>query len=141
MLLNGEDPIGSMGVDTAPAVLSQKPKSLYNYFKQCFAQVTNPAIDPSVVEEARLEYPEIEFRQRFLAEWAESEGKVFKNIDDCFDSKLQPWQKGKHYLMGLDVAKQHDYTVAYVIDIKDMSIVASDRFNGCLLYTSPSPRD
>ena len=35
-----------MGVDTAPAVLSQKPKSLYNYFKQCFAQVTNPAIDP-----------------------------------------------------------------------------------------------
>jgi len=46
MLLNGEEPVGSMGVDTAPAVLSRKPKSLYNYFKQCFAQVTNPAIDP-----------------------------------------------------------------------------------------------
>ena len=46
MLLNGEEPIGSMGVDTAPSVLSRKPKSLYSYFKQCFAQVTNPAIDP-----------------------------------------------------------------------------------------------
>ena len=42
----GEDPIGSMGVDTPIAVLSQKPKLLYNYFKQNFAQVTNPPIDP-----------------------------------------------------------------------------------------------
>jgi glutamate synthase (NADPH/NADH) large chain len=42
----GEDPIGSMGTDTPIAVLSQKPKLLYNYFKQNFAQVTNPPIDP-----------------------------------------------------------------------------------------------
>ena len=42
----GEDPVGSMGVDTPIAVLSNKPKLLYNYFKQNFAQVTNPPIDP-----------------------------------------------------------------------------------------------
>jgi len=42
----GEDPIGSMGADTPIAVLSRKPKLLYNYFKQNFAQVTNPPIDP-----------------------------------------------------------------------------------------------
>ncbi|HEX4302051.1 MAG TPA: glutamate synthase large subunit [Rhizomicrobium sp.] len=42
----GEDPIGSMGTDTPLAVLSSKPKLLYNYFKQNFAQVTNPPIDP-----------------------------------------------------------------------------------------------
>jgi glutamate synthase (NADPH/NADH) large chain len=41
-----DDPIGSMGTDTPIAVLSQKPKLLYNYFKQNFAQVTNPPIDP-----------------------------------------------------------------------------------------------
>ena len=41
-----DDPIGSMGVDTPIAVLSKKPKLLYNYFKQNFAQVTNPPIDP-----------------------------------------------------------------------------------------------
>jgi len=42
----GEEPIGSMGVDTPLACLSDKPQPLFNYFKQLFAQVTNPAIDP-----------------------------------------------------------------------------------------------
>ncbi len=46
MALQGDDPIGSMGTDTPLAVLSRKPKLLYNYFKQNFAQVTNPPIDP-----------------------------------------------------------------------------------------------
>ncbi len=41
----GDDPIGSMGSDTALSVLSRKPKLLHTYFKQCFAQVTNPPID------------------------------------------------------------------------------------------------
>jgi glutamate synthase (NADPH/NADH) large chain len=41
-----DDPIGSMGTDTPIAVLSRKAKLLYNYFKQNFAQVTNPPIDP-----------------------------------------------------------------------------------------------
>ena len=110
-----------------------------DYYSFSVPTTANPSIDPIVMEEARLEYPEVEFRQRFLAEWAEAEGKIFKNIDDCFNGELQPWQKGKQYLMGLDVAKQHDYTVAYVIDIKDMSIVASDRFNG-MSYTALGPR-
>jgi glutamate synthase (NADPH/NADH) large chain len=42
----GDDPVGSMGSDTPIAVLSHKPKLLYEYFKQNFAQVTNPPIDP-----------------------------------------------------------------------------------------------
>ena len=46
MARDGEDPIGSMGTDTPLAVLSDKPKLIYNYFKQNFAQVTNPPIDP-----------------------------------------------------------------------------------------------
>ena len=41
----GVQPIASMGNDTPLAVLSEKPKHLYNYFKQIFAQVTNPALD------------------------------------------------------------------------------------------------
>ncbi len=41
----GKDPIGSMGNDTPHSVLSKRPKLLYTYFKQLFAQVTNPAID------------------------------------------------------------------------------------------------
>ncbi len=46
MALAAEDPIGSMGTDTPIAVLSQKSRLLYDYFKQNFAQVTNPPIDP-----------------------------------------------------------------------------------------------
>jgi glutamate synthase (NADPH/NADH) large chain len=46
MAANGEEPIGSMGNDSPLAVLSNKHKTLYHYFKQLFAQVTNPAIDP-----------------------------------------------------------------------------------------------
>jgi glutamate synthase (ferredoxin) len=42
---NGEESIGSMGTDTPLAVLSDKPQPLYNYFKQLFAQVTNPPLD------------------------------------------------------------------------------------------------
>jgi glutamate synthase (ferredoxin) len=41
----GDDPVSSMGVDTPLAVLSNRPQLLYNYFKQLFAQVTNPPID------------------------------------------------------------------------------------------------
>jgi glutamate synthase (NADPH/NADH) large chain len=46
MAKNGEEPTGSMGNDVALPVLSDKNKPLYNYFKQLFAQVTNPPIDP-----------------------------------------------------------------------------------------------
>ncbi|HZJ09985.1 MAG TPA: glutamate synthase central domain-containing protein, partial [Trueperaceae bacterium] len=46
MALHGEIPMGSMGDDTPLAVLSQQPQQLYRYFKQRFAQVTNPPIDP-----------------------------------------------------------------------------------------------
>ena len=42
---NGEEAIGSMGTDTPLAVLSDRPQPLFNYFKQLFAQVTNPPLD------------------------------------------------------------------------------------------------
>ncbi|HEV2417239.1 MAG TPA: glutamate synthase large subunit [Terriglobia bacterium] len=42
----GEEPVGSMGIDTPLACLSDQPQLLFNYFKQMFAQVTNPPIDP-----------------------------------------------------------------------------------------------
>ncbi len=46
MAQTGQEAISSMGIDAALAVLSQRPRLLYDYFKQGFAQVTNPAIDP-----------------------------------------------------------------------------------------------
>lgn len=46
MCTGGTEPVGSMGNDTPLAVLSDRPQLLYNYFRQQFAQVTNPPIDP-----------------------------------------------------------------------------------------------
>jgi len=46
MAESGQEPVGSMGNDTPLAALSGKPQILFSYFKQLFAQVTNPAIDP-----------------------------------------------------------------------------------------------
>ena len=50
LVMELRDPLGSMGNDAALAVMSDKPRMLYDYFKQRFAQVTNPAID-SIREE------------------------------------------------------------------------------------------
>jgi glutamate synthase (NADPH/NADH) large chain/glutamate synthase (ferredoxin) len=46
MMTDGKEPIGSMGDDTPLAAFSSKPRPVYSYFKQLFAQVTNPPIDP-----------------------------------------------------------------------------------------------
>jgi len=46
MAVNADDPVGSMGTDTPIPVLSRRSRLLYDYFKQNFAQVTNPPIDP-----------------------------------------------------------------------------------------------
>ena len=46
MVVTGQEAVGSMGADNPPSVLSQRPKHLSTYFKQNFAQVTNPPIDP-----------------------------------------------------------------------------------------------
>jgi Glutamate synthase domain 2 len=54
MALNGEEAVGSMGTDAALAILSDKPQLLFRYFKQLFAQVTNPPID-SIREELVME--------------------------------------------------------------------------------------
>ncbi|MBI3954032.1 MAG: glutamate synthase subunit alpha, partial [Chloroflexi bacterium] len=45
MAASGQEPVGSMGNDTPLAVLSDRPQSLFNYFRQLFAQVTNPPLD------------------------------------------------------------------------------------------------
>jgi len=46
MSIDGKEPVGSMGTDTPLAILSDQPQHLSSYFKQLFAQVTNPPIDP-----------------------------------------------------------------------------------------------
>src|SRR3989344_2304711 len=56
MAQKGEEPVGSMGNDAALAVLSEKPRLLYDYFKQLFAQVTNPPLDAIREELAKIRH-------------------------------------------------------------------------------------
>ncbi len=67
MAVNGEEPIGSMGSDTPLACLSDKPQPLFNYFKQLFAQVTNPPID-SIREEMVMSLVSYIGRERNILE-------------------------------------------------------------------------
>src|SRR2546426_498546 len=62
----GEEPVGSMGNDSPLAVLSDKDKTLYHYFKQLFAQVTNPAIDPIREDVVRSGYSIIIISDRLV---------------------------------------------------------------------------
>jgi glutamate synthase domain-containing protein 2/glutamate synthase domain-containing protein 1/glutamate synthase domain-containing protein 3 len=87
MAVTGEEAVGSMGVDTPLACLSNKPQPLFNYFKQLFAQVTNPAIDP-IREELVMSLTSYIGRERnILAETPEHchllklEGPILTNRD------------------------------------------------------------
>ena len=75
----GEEPIGSMGTDTPLACLSDRPQPLFNYFKQLFAQVTNPPID-SIREELVMS----------LISYIGSEGNILEETPaNCHTLKLQ----------------------------------------------------
>jgi len=67
MALQGDDPVGSMGNDAPLACLSDRPQPLFNYFKQLFAQVTNPPID-SIREELVMS----------LTSWVGTEGNLLE---------------------------------------------------------------
>jgi hypothetical protein len=71
MVQQGVEATGSMGTDTPLAVLSDEPQLLFNYFKQHFAQVTNPAIDP-IREELVMS----------LKTYIGSEGNILKELPD-----------------------------------------------------------
>lgn len=76
MAKNGKEPIGSMGTDESIAILSEEPNLLFDYFRQAFAQVTNPPIDP--------------FRERSvvsLRQFIGSHGKLLDEIETETDNK------------------------------------------------------
>ena len=103
MVMTGMEPVGSMGDDTPLAALSGKPKLLHYYFKQLFAQVTNPPIDSirerivmslnvymgakrSWLEESEAHAKQILLQSPFLFEY---ELEALKNIDDpAFQNEL-----------------------------------------------------
>lgn len=116
----------------------------YNYFHTLYAMglnggewqswkyptATNPRIDPAEIETARMELPEIIFRQEYLAEFITSEGAVFRRVHDA--AVLDPIDRplpGHQYIAGVDLASNVDYTVISVMDVTERSLVYLDRFH------------
>lgn len=90
----------------------------------------NPFIAPSEIEAARRELPEIIFRQEYEAQFVDSEGAVFRRVQDV--AILHPLDApidGHQYVAGVDVAASVDYTVVCVMDAATREMVYMDRFN------------
>ena len=89
----------------------------------------NPFIDPAEIEAAKRDLPEIIYRQEYLAEFIESDGGVFRRVQEA--AVLEPTEPvaGRQYIAGVDVASSIDYTVVTVMDVESKEMVYMDRFN------------
>jgi hypothetical protein len=95
-----------------------------------FLPVTSSGlIDQVELERAKIEMPEILFKQEFMCEFIEGEGSVFRNIKKCVAGKLSDPVNGARYVIGVDLAKVNDFTVLVCIDQISKRVVAYDRFN------------
>lgn len=95
-----------------------------------FPTAANPYIKPAEIAAAKLDLPEVTFRQEYLAEFVDSEGAVFRRVHDA--AVLEPLDDpvpGRTYVAGVDVASIVDYTVITVLDAESMDMVYMDRYN------------
>jgi len=89
MLKTGAEAVGSMGDDTPIAVLSLKPRLLYTYFKQLFAQVTNPPIDPIREKLVMSLHTVLGWRRNLLSETPEHAEQVMVETPILLDQELE----------------------------------------------------
>jgi glutamate synthase (ferredoxin) len=89
MAASAQEPVGSMGDDTPLAVLSTKPRLLYSYFKQKFAQVTNPPIDPLREHIVMALYTYLGPRRSFLEEEPEAAHLLFHPTPILLDHEVE----------------------------------------------------
>jgi len=95
-----------------------------------FPTSSNPFIDAEEIAAARLELPERAFRQEWLAEFLDNGGTVFRFINEAATASIQEVpDPGAVYVMGLDWAKDNDFTVITVMDAVERREVYKDRFN------------
>lgn len=96
-----------------------------------FPTSDNPYIEPTEIEAARADLPDMVFRQEYLAEFLEHEGTVFRNIAACLAApETTPSEHlGHHIVAGVDLAKQSDFTAISIVCCDCHAEVARDRFN------------
>ncbi|MCX6959259.1 MAG: glutamate synthase large subunit [Verrucomicrobia bacterium] len=93
MLKDGAEAVGSMGDDTPLAVLSLRPRLLYTYFNQLFAQVTNPPIDPIRERLVMSLFTTLGWRRNLLSETPEHVSQVTLDAPIVFNEELEAIRK------------------------------------------------
>jgi len=99
------------------------------YFSLNLPTSCNPWILPEVIEEQRRSLDSETFRQEYLAEFLTDSSSVFGDFRSCEKGSLEPPKAGTKYVMGLDLAQSHDFTVITVMDIERRHVVYFERFN------------
>ncbi len=94
-----------------------------------FTTMANPYLNKVALSDLVSDMTEESYKQEILAEFLESGGEVFRNIDKCAILKPAMPYSGE-FVFGVDWAQKHDYTVITVFDAKSRQMVAMDRFNG-----------
>ena len=107
MVFDGAVPIGSMGDDTPLAVLSEQPQQLYRYFKQRFAQVTNPPIDP-LRERLVMSLQTVVGPRGSLLEEAADSARLFTFDSPLIDEAQFAWLRHQQLLRVAELPVQFD---------------------------------
>lgn len=90
----------------------------------------NPFIPDAEIEAMRATMPEMVYRQEILAEFLDDAGGVFRRVMEAATAKEQATAVAGHqYVIGVDWAQQHDFTVLAVVDVTVGELVYLDRFN------------
>ena len=102
------------------------------FYMNCPTSI-NPYVQPEVIERMRTLLPERAFRCYYLAEFPESDGIVFRNIDNCFDDKIRFEENpnpNEKYIASLDLARHSDYCVLIIGSVQRRCIVNILRWRG-----------
>ena len=94
-----------------------------------FPTIANPTIAKSEVEAMRDTMPELIYRQEVLAEFIDSDGGVFRRVQEAATLQPQEPMPNRQYIAGVDVASSVDFTVVSVFDVEAREMVFMDRFN------------
>jgi hypothetical protein len=99
------------------------------YFSIRMPTWSNPTVKPEAIRQFKKNKPEDVFRQEIAAQFLLESAGVFKKIKQCIRGSLQQPVRGKHYVMGVDLARLRDYSVLTVLDQADNHVVYHERFN------------
>jgi hypothetical protein len=90
----------------------------------------SPYVDPKTIETMRRALPDRVFRALYLGEIQEDGAGVFRDVESLHAGELGSPEVGHDYVLGLDVARKQDYSVAIVMDVRTRAVVGFDRSYG-----------